>query len=403
MSLRTRLQNEHFSAPIKSIPSAMAIVIAAGLGFATISMNSTATAQEKPQQTPRQQANNSTENQFPTAQSMEEGLAFAVAQGEVSEQQAASIMRIYKRLAMGVESEKLSVNEALAILEERAIEIYGGVQDKRRAARQEYADAQAAMQKMVDAGEITEDQMNARLKRMREMISASGKKQSDPRKEYEEAVAKMTEMVKAGEITREQMQQRLDRMKAAMDASAKARITRQEYADAQASMQKMVDAGEITEDQMNARLKRMREMISAAGKAPRNLRKEYEAAAAKMAEMVKAGEITREQMEQRLDRMKTKMAAEAQPSVTRADYAKAQADMQKMVDAGEITADQMDARLKRMRQMIGRDKGDQKAEGRERGETSDDCQDLRRRLGEAVRSGTMTRQEAGEIWKSEGC
>jgi hypothetical protein len=29
--------------------------------------------------------------------------------------------------------------------------------------------------------------------------------------------------------------------------------------------------------------------------------------------------------------------------------------------------------------------------------------DLRRRLGEAVRGGTMTREEAGELWKSEGC
>ena len=41
------------------------------------------------------------------------------------------------------------------------------------------------------------------------------------RARYQEAADKMTEMVKAGEITREQMQQRLDRMKDKMTKDAK--------------------------------------------------------------------------------------------------------------------------------------------------------------------------------------
>jgi hypothetical protein len=401
MNPNTRQFNATFSTSSRTMSIATAMVIAAGLGFAALSMTSIATAQEIPRETAREQANNSNASQFPTEQSMEEGLKFAVAGGQLSEQQASSLMRVYKRLAMGIENEKLSVNEALAILEERAIDISEGDQD---AARRDYADAQASMQKMVDAGKITE----------------------------------------------EQMQQRLDRMKVAITAQSEPSITRADYAKAQADMQKMVDAGEITKDQMNARLGEMRRMIGASGEAQRAFRKEYEAAAAKMAEMVKAGEITREQMQQRLDRMKAKMAAEAQPSVTRADYAKAQADMQKMVDAGEITeadmkgrlnrmrkmmgpardaqnqitradyakaqADMqkmvdagelteadMKGRLNRMRKMIGRGNGDRNAEGREREAVSDDCMDLRRRLGEAVRGGTMTREEAGELWKSEGC
>jgi sigma54-dependent transcription regulator len=86
--------------------------------------------------------------------------------------------------------------------------------------REDYAAAQAKMQAMVDKGEITEDQMNARLNRMRKMI-ASGKP-------------------KATDKT----------------------ITREDYAAAQAEMQAMVDKGEITEDLMNARLNRMRKMFA---------------------------------------------------------------------------------------------------------------------------------------------
>ena len=176
MSLRTRLKNAPFSAPIKSMSTATVMVVATGLGVTALSMNSTATAQERPRETAPQQANNSNASQFPTEQSMEEGLKFAVAGGQLSEQQASSLMRVYKRLAMGIENEKLSVNEALAILEERAIDISKGDEDEQDAARRDYADAQASMQKMVDAGEITEEQMQQRLDRMKVAITA----QSEP-------------------------------------------------------------------------------------------------------------------------------------------------------------------------------------------------------------------------------
>ena len=77
--------------------------------------------------------------------------------------------------------------------------------------------------------------------------------------------------------------------------------------------------------------------------------------------------------------------------------------MQKMVDAGEMTEEQMNGRLNRMRKMMERGNGKDKTEGRSRGEVSDDCMELRRTLGEAVRAGEMTREEAGEVWKNEGC
>ena len=65
-----------------------------------------------------------------------------------------------------------------------------------------------------------------------------------------------------------------------------------------------------------------------------------------------------------------------------------------MVKAGEITREQMQARLDGMKKRMS---------GDDREEASDDCMALRRRLGQAVRNGDMTREEAGKVWEDEGC
>ena len=128
-------------------------------------------------------------------------------------------------------------------------------------------------------------------------------------------------------------------------------------------------------------------------------KKDYREALAKMQEMVNAGEITREQMQQRLDRMKKAMgesadrgASDADKRVRRARYQEAADKMAEMVKAGEITREQMEARLNRMKKAMA-----------SKEERSDDCIALRKKLGEAVRSGEMTREEAGKIWEEEGC
>ena len=73
------------------------------------------------------------------------------------------------------------------------------------------------MTEMVKNGEMTREQMQQRLDRMKRADSKD-EKAGDRRRsrtDYDAAVKKMTEMVKNGEMTREQMQQRLDRMKRA--------------------------------------------------------------------------------------------------------------------------------------------------------------------------------------------
>ena len=69
----------------------------------------------------------------------------------------------------------------------------------------------------------------------------------------------MTEMVKNGEITREQMEQRLNRMKKSMDQERT--ITKKEYDEAVARMKTMVEAGEITREQMQQRLAQQQQLL----------------------------------------------------------------------------------------------------------------------------------------------
>ena len=74
------------------------------------------------------------------------------------------------------------------------------------------------MQKMVEAGDITREQMDQRLGEMKGMMDKSSDSERKMKLEYERAVAKMTEMVKNGEMTRQQMQERLERMRKEMSS-----------------------------------------------------------------------------------------------------------------------------------------------------------------------------------------
>ena len=359
--LRTTISNPSTACPV--------LALVASLAFTTLVMTGPAVAQEDRAETARDTSSGT----FPTAESMKIGVAQEVDHGKLSREQADMILRIHQRLLMGIDSGKLSVDEALGIMEQRARALYAGDEAERSKSKAdaELAELKAGIEarisamkegltELVDAGSITKEDAEARMAaaerqmwtryREAEMELKGDSPKKMTRADYDEAVKKMTEMVKAGEITREQMQQRLDRMKTMM--TAEKTIAREDYAKA----------------------------------------------VEKMTEMVKAGEITREQMQQRLDRMKTMMTAEK--TITRQDYAEAAAKMQKMVEAGEITRQDMETRLGEMRRMIKR--GSTQDAG-ERSEASDDCMELRRTLGEAVRAGKMTREEAGEVWKKEGC
>ena len=231
-----------------------------------------------------------------------------------------------------------------------------------------------------------------------------------PKADYDAAVAKMTEMVEAGEITREQMNQRLEQMKMRMSGEYEKRDPRSRADDKERAMRvagmlmqlgKAVEAGEITAEQAMKRVmdaaRRMGMDTAREEHAPadqRNARAEYAAAAEKMAAMVEAGEITREQMQERLDEMRRRMAnadgADRKPSMTKAEYDEVAAKMLKMLEAGEITREQMQQRLDGMKRRMGPDAGSKRGMSKEEYDRAVD------RMVEAVKAGQMTREQMQE-------
>ena len=312
--------NSSISSGWKAFSACTALVLACGFGATTMVMSSPATAQERSEEVRGAV--------FPSTESMKEGLANEIRQDNLNREQADMILRVHARLLKGIESGKLTTAEALEIMDERSIAIYEGEGRKTKV---------------------------------------------DAKSRYDEAVAKMTEMVKNGEMTREQMQQRLDRMKKEMGRERT--ITQKDYDEAVARMTDMVKERQITREQMKQRLDRMKKMMA---KTKTFTQKEYDEAVAKMSRMVKNGEITREQMTQRLDRMKKMMAKDK--TITREDIAKAQAEMKKMVEAGKLTEEQMRQKLGEMRRMMKKAKTDQ-ADPRAAYER------MQRRLDMAVNSG----------------
>jgi len=171
--------------------------------------------------------------------------------------------------------------------------------------------------------------------------------------------------------------------------------------DAGKKIKMAIANGEITEEEGKlkyaATVQRVKKRMAGAKSKTadtdaRAMRARYKEASDKMIEMVKAGEITREQMQTRLDGMKKRMGADKSKKISKEDYDLAASKMARMVKAGEITREQMEARLNRMKKAMA-----------SKEERSDDCIELRKKLGEAVRNGKMTREEAGKIWEEEGC
>ena len=307
---------------------------------------------------PLVQQDGSAEEAFPSTDSMLDGLQAEIARGHLSAEQAIQIERIHERLLMGIESGRVTAEQALQILEERTTAVYeNGVAE-------------------------VKEQTRARMTKA----------------DYDEAVSKMLRMVKSGEITREQMEQRLTRMKEMVEPAPT--FTKGDYDDAVKKMTAMVKSGEITREQMEQRLERMKQMMSA--KKPGINQAKYDAAVDELSEMVKSGKITRAQMKQRLGDLKRRMEV-ATPSLGMAEYADAEAKMAKMVEAGTITREQMDKRLSQMRERMATstrgDAGQAKRsiptppEGLSRMELREWYQRVVERLDMAVESGRMTVDE----------
>jgi polyhydroxyalkanoate synthesis regulator phasin len=277
----------------------------------------------------------------------------------MNREQAGQMIQLHRRLMMGIEDGKMSTREAQAMMNERGMAIFeAGKQDDRRD-RDDRGDRGDSEQSMID---------------------------------------RMIDMVNAGEITREQMQQRLDRMNMRDQMNSEVEL------DATiAQVEQMLEAGMITPAQL---VEGLRKMMSGF-KRPALTRADYAEASRKMEAMVESGEITREQMQQRLDRMRMAMGGTKSKAVTKADYKDAEKKMGAMVKAGEITKEQMQQRLDRMKAGMAKDRTEAASkggrsipappEGLSREELREWFGRMKERLDMAVESGRMTPEEAREM------
>ena len=433
----------------------LAVALATGLTAVclTTTMNSVDAAEAVVSEQDRGQKDDTT---FPTAEAMRVKIGEEVKNGRMNREQAGQMMQLHRRLMMGIEDGTMSTREAQAMMNERGMAIFeAGEQDDRRD-RDDRDDRDDSEQDMIDrmidmvnAGEMTREQMQQRLDRMNmrdqmdsedeldatiaqveEMLEAGMitpaqlveglrrmmsefKRPSFTRADYAEAARKMEAMVEAGDITREQMQQRLDRMRMEMRGTKRMAFTKADYMEAEKKMAGMVESGEITKEQMKQRLEEMRKaMAGEGGKAKAPSRVEYMEAERKMTAMVKAGEMTEEQMKQRLERMKLEIERSMSKDsdakeYSRRDYKEAQGKMMEMLEAGEITREQMQQRLDRMKAGMAKDKSKAEAEGGRsiptppEGLSREELREwfgrITERLDMAVESGRMTPEEAREM------
>ncbi len=430
----------------------LTVALATGLTAVclTTSMNTVDAAEAVVSKQDRGQKDDMT---FPSAEAMRAMVGEKVRDGSISREQAGQMMQLHRRLMMGIEEGTMSAREAQAMMNERGMAIFEAGEEHDSRDRDDRGDSKQGMIDrmidMVNAGEMTREQMQQRLDRMNmrgeqrsgdeldrtiaqveEMLEAGVmtraqlveglrkmmsefKTPAFTRADYAEASRKMSAMVDAGEITREQMQQRLDRMRMAMGGAKSDVPNKVDYMEAERKMTAMVEAGEITREQMKQRLDRMRMAMSGENrKAKAPGRVEYMEAEKKMTEMVRSGEITREQMKQRLDRMKIEIERSMSKDsdskgFSRGDYKEAHGKMMRMVEAGEITEEQMQQRLDRMKAGMSKDKTANASknkrsiptppEGLSREEIREWFGRMKERLDMAVESGRMTPEEAREM------
>ena len=175
----------------------------------------------------------------------------------------------------------------------------------------------------------------------------------------------------------------------------------------QKRIEEAVTSGDMTREEADAKYKAILNGKDKVSKGDQNGNARAQAYLKKVGteirEAIANGEMTPEEGKAKYaaaeERIKQRMGGDKSKAMTKEDYEQGVAKMIEMVNAGEITREQMEARLNRMKKaMTGNDRAN-----RDRAEISDDCMELRRRIGDAVRSGEMTREEAGKIWKDEGC
>jgi len=274
----------------------------------------------------------------------------ATVEEEITDARAEVMLKITDALLAG----KLTPAEAA----QKIISFEEGVVEKMEYLR----GIQERIEHAVTSGEMTREEANAKYGAMLK------DKKENPGNERAKAYLKKV----AGEIK---------------EAIANGTMTSEEgkakYAEAEARIEKRMS-------QKNAGNKRVEAYLTKVG--------------AEIKEAVASGEMTPEEgkakyaktVEALKQRMMASKSKGQSKQITKEEYDAAASKMARMVKAGEITREQMQERLEAMGSAMR-----ESMRGGDRGDMSDDCMALRRRLGQAVRNGDMTREEAKKVWEDE--
>ena len=223
---------------------------------------------------------------------------------------------------------------------------------------------QQRVEHAVDSGEMTREEAEAKYSAM---LKDKKENPGDARAQaYLKKVAgEIKEAIENGTMTSEEGKAKYSEAEARIEQRMNQKNAGNERVEAYlakvgAEIKEAVASGKMTPEEGKAKyaktveaLKQRMMASKSKGQSKQITKEEYDAAASKMARMVKAGEITRKQMQERLEAMGSAMR--------------------------------------------------ESMRGGDRGDMSDDCMALRRRLGQAVRNGDMTREDAAKIWQDEGC
>jgi hypothetical protein len=359
---------------------------------------------------------------FPTAESMRETLIIELREGRLSLQQAAAIDRTHAKLLQQIESGEISKKKAASKLKSSTKAVYD-LTDARKsspikpppeidlAAYKVELDQRLSVmaldfEKMVDLGNITQAEADARYQRLekrmatlyrevetRQLGKSESKASDSEGSDYDQAVRKMIKMVESGEITREQMEKRLDRMKQ-MEARAPKRdleaLKKQIEERIRAmgvELRKQVAAGEISEEDARARFEdgekkmraryraaEMKQMEADAPKSPelealkKRIEERIRAMGVDLRTKVAAGEISEEDARARFEdgekRMRSRyraaemkqMEMDSKPDETKKiseeDFESATERMAEMVRSGDLTLEAMLARIDAMQKNV---------------------------------------------------
>ncbi|MHC4439804.1 MAG: hypothetical protein ACYS3S_20800, partial [Planctomycetota bacterium] len=195
-----------------------------------------------------------------------------------------------------------------------------GEQGERRITREDYARAEAELDKAIAAGRISEEDAKIRLNEMRRMMAGRGER-SERRishEDYARAEAELDKAVAGGKISPEDARARLNgmrRMMAGQSERGQGGITIEEYRRAEAKMRKMIEDGKAKPEDVERRLIEMRKMIGSQSKrgdeGPRTTRgdkrAEYEGFERRIKAAVEAGKMNREEAAEKLEAYKKRI------------------------------------------------------------------------------------------------